>query len=166
MLMAVILTDTGIIKETIIKLAKNNNKIYTEIKLQDNLKDARHIVAAGPYLIKDGEIFVDYKTEKFQTILGKNPRSAIGYKNDGTLVMLTVDGREKASVGMTLYELAKLMKEIGCENAMNFDGGSSSALYIKGKITNSAANSVGAPISNALIVNEYNNSNELQLSSL
>ena len=115
--------------------------------------------------IKDGEIFIDYKEQKLQAIYGKNPRSAIGYKNDGTFIIVTIDGREKASVGMTLLELAKLMKKIDCDYAMNFDGGSSSALYVNGKIANSAVNKEGIAVSNALIVSE-NTNNEIQLSSL
>ena len=110
-------------------------------------------------------IYVDTVEQKFQAISGRNPRSAIGFKNDGTFIIVTVDGREKTSVGMTLNELAKLMKRIGCDYAMNFDGGSSSALYVKGNIANSAHNKEGIPVSNALIVQEANNY-DIQLSSL
>lgn len=152
-------------KSVVSKLAKNNNYISVEINVPDNLKGARHIIGAGPYLVKDSQIYVDYKTQKLQAISGKNPRSAVGYKNDGTFIIVTIDGREKASVGMTLYELAKLMKNIGCEYAMNFDGGSSSAMYVKGKIVNSAVNQEGIAVSNALVVSEMY-PDEYQLSSL
>ena len=83
----------------------------------------------------------------------------------GTFIFVTIDGREKYSVGMTLWELAKLMKNLGCEYAMNFDGGSSSALYVKGKIVNSALNKEGIAVSNALIVSEIK-PEETQISSL
>lgn len=152
-------------KAVISKLAKNNKEIYIDIKLQDSLKGAKHIIGAGPYLVKDSQVYVDAKEQKLQAITGKNPRSAIGFSNDGTFIIVTIDGREEASVGMTLYELAKLMKGLGCEYAMNFDGGSSSALYVKGKIANSAYNKEGIAISNALIVSEKL-SNEVQISSL
>ncbi|MBQ7287260.1 MAG: phosphodiester glycosidase family protein [Candidatus Gastranaerophilales bacterium] len=152
-------------KKVISKLAKNNKEVYIDIKLQDNLKHARHIIGAGPYLVKDSEVFVDITEQKFQAIAGRNPRSAIGFKNDGTLIIATIDGREKTSVGMTLTELAKFMKSIGCDYAMNFDGGSSSALYVKGKTVNSAINKEGIAVSNALLISEIYD-NELQLSSL
>ena len=141
-------------KDVISKLARNNKEIYIDIKLQESLKGAKHIIGAGPYLVKDSEIFVDTISQKLQAISGKNPRSAIGYNSDGTFLIVTIDGREKASVGMTLHELAKFMKSIGCEYAMNFDGGSSSALYVKDHIANSAHNKEGVAISNALIVRE------------
>lgn len=151
--------------EIIKKLAKNNKEIYIDINLQENLKGAKHIIGAGPNLVKNGEIYVDYKVQKLQAISGKNPRSAIGFRNDGTLVIVTVDGREQTSVGMTLFELAKFMKEINCDYAMNFDGGSSSALYVNGAIVNSAHNKEGIAVSNALIISEKNENN-IQISSL
>lgn len=151
-------------KETITKLARDK-EIYIHLKLQDNLKNAKHIIGAGPYLVKDSQIYVDVKTQKLQAIGGKNPRSAIGFREDGTFIIVTIDGREKASVGMTLYELATLMKNLGCEQAMNFDGGSSSAMYVKGRIVNTAVNKEGIAVSNTLVVNEFN-PNELTLSSI
>lgn len=151
-------------KNVILNL-NTRDDIYIDIKLQDELKDARHIIGAGPYLVKNSEVFVDVDEEKFQAIAGRNPRSAIGFKNDGAFIIVTIDGREKASVGMTLRELAKFMKEIGCEFAMNFDGGSSSALYVNGHIANSAHNEEGVAVSNALLVSEENDSG-LQLSSI
>ena len=152
-------------KNVISKLAKNNKEIYIDIKLQENLKEAKHIISAGPYLVKDSKIYVDADAQKLQAILGRNPRSAIGYSNNGAFMIVTIDGREKDSVGMTLKELANFMKDIGCDNAMNFDGGSSSALYVNGKIANSAYNSEGVAISNALTISEKN-SLDIQLSSL
>ena len=150
-------------KETIQAIGKYKD-VKIEINVQESLKDAKHIIGAGPYLVKDGEIFVDYKTEKFQAIQGKNPRSAVGF-NEDNLIIVTVDGREKKSVGMTLFELAKLMKDLDCKEAMNFDGGSSSALYVNKKIVNSAINKEGIAVSNALVISE-NDPFEMKLSSL
>ena len=56
------------------------------------------------------------------------------------------------------------MKNIGCDYAMNFDGGSSSALYVDGTIVNSAHNKEGVAVSNALVVSEK--INDVQLTSL
>lgn len=151
-------------KEKMLELVRDK-EIYIKLKLQDGLKDAKHIIGAGPYLVKDSQIYVDVKTQKLQAIGGKNPRSAIGYKKDGTFIIVTVDGREQSSVGMTLFELATLMKNLGCEYAMNFDGGSSSAMYVKGNIVNTAINKEGIPVSNALVVSEFA-PNELVLSGV
>lgn len=150
-------------KEVIQALGKHK-ELVIDIALQDSIKGAKHIIGAGPYLIKNGEIYVDFKTEKLQAIQGKNPRSAIGF-NENELIIVTVDGREQKSVGMTLYELAKLMKSLNCKEAMNFDGGSSSALFVKNKIVNSAVNKEGIAVSNALVISEENPF-EMRLSSL
>ena len=140
-------------KEILSKLAKDEH-IKIDIKLQDELRGARHIIGAGPYLVKNSQVYLDTQTQRLQAISGKNPRSAIGYRNDGTLIIVTVDGREETSVGMTLRELAILMKNLGCEFAMNFDGGSSSAIYVNGRITNQAVNREGIAVSNALTMTE------------
>ena len=133
--------------------AKGRNISY-EIKLPETFKDANHIIGAGPYLVKDGEIFVDVSAQKFGSITGRNPRSAIGYSEDNKLIILTVDGREESSVGVTLTELAYIMKGLGCKYAMNFDGGGSSVIYVNGKVTNSPAQKDGISISNALTISE------------
>ena len=140
-------------KEILSKLARDG-KIEIKVNVQENLKGAKHIIAAGPYLIKNSKVFVDAKEQKLLSIAGKNPRSAIGFKKDGTFIIVAVDGREQSSVGFTLYELASFMKSLGCEYAMNLDGGSSSAIYVKGKIANSALNREGIRVSNALTVIE------------
>jgi exopolysaccharide biosynthesis protein len=66
--------------------------------------------------------------------------------------MLTADGREGASIGLTLFELASLMKEFGCVNAMNLDGGGSTVMYVKDKIVNRPAMQGGIPLSHVLTV--------------
>ena len=55
---------------------------------------------------------------------------------------------------MTLWEISRLMKDLGCKYAMNLDGGGSSVIYVKGKIENTPAYREGIAISNAIVVNE------------
>lgn len=129
-------------------------KINMDIKFSDTFKDSEHIIGGGPYLVKNGEMYVDIAEQKFGAINGKNPRSAIGYTQNNELIIVTVDGREEASVGMTLWEISRLMKDLGCVYAMNLDGGGSSVIYVKGKIENSPAYKEGIAISNAIVVNE------------
>ena len=90
--------------------------------------------------------------QKLASIGGRNPRTAIGYTKDNSLIMLTADGREGASIGLTLVELANLMKELGCVNAMNLDGGGSTVMYVKGKIVNKPAVKGGIPLSHTLSI--------------
>ncbi len=123
-----------------------------DIKINPDWKGVNHIISGGPYLIKNGEIYIDTAAQKLNSITGRNPRTAIGYTKENNLIMVTADGREGSSVGLTLYELASLMKEFGCINAMNLDGGGSTVMYIQGKIVNKPAIQGGIPLSHTLTI--------------
>lgn len=68
--------------------------------------------------------------------------------------MVTADGREGSSIGMTLMELANYMKSIGCIGAINLDGGGSTVMYVDGKIVNKPNVKGGITLSNALVLTE------------
>lgn len=133
---------------------KQNTDIVFDIKVSPEWEDVNHIISGGPFLVKDGKVFVDYVEEKFKPITGKNPRTAVGYTKDGYFIMVTIDGREESSVGAGLYELAKIMKSFGCEYAMNLDGGGSSTMQINGQIVNSPSVKGGITVSNSLALVE------------
>lgn len=134
--------------DTIVKA----KKFKLDTKINPEWRDVNHIISGGPYLVKNGDIYVDMTAEKLSSIGGRNPRTAIGYTRDNNLIMLTADGREGASIGLTLMELANLMKEFGCVNAMNLDGGGSTVMYIKGKVVNKPAVQGGIPLSHTLTI--------------
>lgn len=131
-----------------------NKPLSLNIELPAGWQEAQNIISGGPYLVKNSEVFVDAAEQKLQAITGKNPRTAIGYTPEGTLIIIAADGRENTSVGLTLWELAKLMKNLGCKYAMNLDGGGSTVMYVKGVIVNSPAYKEGINISNAFTVIE------------
>lgn len=75
-----------------------------------------------PQLLENGKIGSDFEA-------GVNPRTAAGIKADGNIIFYTLDGRKTGySTGATLEELAKRMQELGCLDAINFDGGGSTAI--------------------------------------
>ena len=127
-----------------------------DLKMNPKWREVNHIISGGPYLVKNGDIYVDMTAQKLTAIGGRNPRTAIGYTKDNHLIMLTVDGREDASIGLTLMELASLMKELGCVNAMNLDGGGSTVMYVDGKVVNKPAVQGGIPLSHTLNVTYKN----------
>jgi len=137
------------------ELIKEKN-INLEINTIPDWKDVNHIIGGGPYLVKNGEVFVDVTEQKLGAIGGRNPRSAIGYTADNNLIIVAVDGREESSVGLTLFELANFMKSIGCISAMNLDGGGSTVLYVNGRIVNQPKVTGGIALSNALTLNKIN----------
>lgn len=81
----------------------------------------------------------------------KNPRSCIGYIEPGHYCFVVADGRQKASRGLTLTELAMLMQSLGCKQAFNLDGGASAHFYWNGKIRNNPSGG-GREISDIIYV--------------
>ena len=138
------------------KLGKLFGADYVDVEIKTNPKweNVQHIISGGPYLLKDNQIFIDMTAQKLQSIGGRNPRTAIGYTEDKDLVLVAVDGREGSSVGLTLVELAKFMKSLGCTNAINLDGGGSTVMYVKGQIVNHPHQPGGIALSNALVISK------------
>ena len=100
--------------------------------------DVKEAVHAGPVLIRNGKIKVSTEQEVFfnTPVDGVQPRSAIGYKKNGDVIMMVVDGRQVDSRGVYLKELAMLLSQFDCEEAVNLDGGGSSSLVVNGKLVN------------------------------
>ena len=100
-----------------------------------NVKEAIH---AGPILVRNRAVNVSSEQEVFfnTPVDGVQPRSAIGYKKNGDVVMMVIDGRQVDSRGAYLEELAMLMKQFDCEKALNLDGGGSSSLVVNGELIN------------------------------
>ena len=84
----------------------------------------------------------------------RHPRTAVGFSRDSsTLYLLVVDGRSERSVGMTLVELAELMRQVGAWDAMNFDGGGSTTMVVGGAVVNATSDPAGErEVGNALMV--------------
>lgn len=86
-----------------------------------------NIMLAGPMLLAQNT-----KAQLSKNAFNDNrhPRTAIGLKGN-KLILITVDGRRSESQGMNLHELTNILKWYGCEDAMNLDGGGSTAMYIR-----------------------------------
>jgi len=135
-------------------LDKKNSELV--VNTNPDWKGVKHIISGGPYLVKNGEIFVDMTAQKLGAIGGRNPRTAIGYTADNNLILVAVDGREGSSIGMTLNELARFMQSIGCVGAINLDGGGSTVMYVNGNVVNHPQQKGGIPLSNALVLSKTN----------
>lgn len=104
-------------------------------------------VGGGPVLLQHGGISITNNQEiKFagKAIDDKHPRSAMGYTKDGKLIFLVIEGRFPGKAeGATLTQTAQLLKDIGCTEALNLDGGGSSCLLINGKETITPSDKTG-----------------------
>lgn len=110
----------------------NENNISIDELLQNG---AYNILSFGPALIENSNISVNYNTEVGKS-MQSNPRTAIGIIDTNHYVFVVSDGRTSESAGLTLYELATYMKNLGCTTVYNLDGGGSSTMYFNGKVIN------------------------------
>ena len=94
-----------------------------------------NLLAFGPALVENGEIAVDTNTEVGQA-MASNPRTAIGIIDENHYIIVVSDGRTSESEGLSLYQLAEVMKSYGAKTAYNLDGGGSSTLYFNGQVIN------------------------------
>lgn len=143
-----------------VDFVKVNGKIINTVRLDKNGTRARHQQAAvvienGKLAVKKWDGTTDWETklpEENVLLNGplltfnavnetldttsftylRHPRTCLGIKPNGRVILLTVDGRNDNSAGMSLHELTKLMKWLGCTTVLNFDGGGSTTLWING----------------------------------
>ena len=94
-----------------------------------------NLLAFGPSLVEDGEIVVDTSTEVGRA-MASNPRTAIGIIDENHYIIVVADGRTTESEGLSLYQMAEIMKEYGATTAYNLDGGGSSTLCFNGQVIN------------------------------
>lgn len=111
--------------------------IYEDESSADQLvKDGVvNLLAFGPSLVEDGEITVNTNSEVGQS-MASNPRTAIGIIDENHYIIVVSDGRTSESEGLSLYQLAEVMKSYGVKTAYNLDGGGSSTLYFNGQVIN------------------------------
>lgn len=110
----------------------SESETSAEQLLQDG---ALQVFSFGPVLLNNSEISVG-ENEEVGMAMASNPRTAVGYLGNNHYVFVVSDGRTSESAGLSLYELASFMKEIGVVDAYNLDGGGSSTMVFKGEIIN------------------------------
>jgi hypothetical protein len=99
------------------------------------------VTGGGPRLLARGRVAVAASTEGFAPlsapgfVASRHPRTLAGVKRDGTLLLVTVDGRRPGwSAGVTLPEAARVMRSLGARDALNLDGGGSSGMVVRGEL--------------------------------
>lgn len=120
------------------------------------VRGALTALSGGPVLLRNG------KTQKIvasvadayesSSMLERHPRSAVGWNREW-FFLVEVDGRQRdLSEGMTLEELSGFLLKLGCDEAMNLDGGGSSTLWFAGQVRNNPCDGYERPIANSLVV--------------
>ena len=134
----------------------NDNKLFLgDVSAQQAVNaGVRDAVEFGPFLVVNGKSsFI-----KGNGGYGIHPRTAIGQRKDGIVLLLVIDGRRVDSIGAGMKDLSDIMLKYGAYNAANLDGGNSSVLVINNKIMNRPINwfdqEQTRPIATAFIVKE------------
>lgn len=142
-------TSTG----GIIGFNKDNKLILSRMSAQEALRQGiRDCVDFGPFLIVNGKSSYVNGNGGW----GTAPRSAIGQRADGIVLLLVIDGRQAGSPGADMNDLTRVLLDYGAINAANLDGGTSTAMELNGQIISNPRNGAFAaktrPVPNAWIL--------------
>ena len=117
------------------RLVVSNSMNYNTMKN----KNLKYAVAFGPVLIINGQPTIRSGNGGW----GIQPRTAIGQRKDGAILMLVIDGRQSGSIGATLKNVQDILLKYGAYNAFNLDGGASSTMVYNGKLVNKPSDIMG-----------------------
>jgi Phosphodiester glycosidase len=117
------------------------------IRMRSSAVPPGDVVSGGPRLLAGGRVRVRSSAEGFNPlsapwfhgsfVASRQPRTMAGVRRDGSLVLVTVDGRRPGwSAGVTLREGARVMRSLGARDALNLDGGGSTAMAVRGRVAN------------------------------
>ena len=139
----------------VIGFTKDNKLYIADVSAQEAINNGvRDAVEFGPFLVVNGKPSFVQGNGGY----GIHPRTAIGQRKDGIVLMLVIDGRRIDSIGAGMKDLTDIMVKYGAYNAANLDGGNSSVLVIDNKIINRPINwdnfEETRPIASAFIVSE------------
>ncbi len=141
-----VISATGEGAEFLTQNFKVGTRVDLNVETSFNIKNIKFAISGGALLIKDGEIPETFSSN----ITGTHPRTAIGTSKDGeTLYLITVDGRQTSSIGMTQQELAEFLLEIDVYNAINLDGGGSTTMVAQ-NLGDSFLSTINSPSGDSL----------------
>jgi hypothetical protein len=130
-------------------------QVTLRIPLPNDWSGITDAVSSGPTLVRDGKpIFNAGEALTPVQLHGRDPRTAIGQRADGRIVMLAVDGRRPGwSIGITNWELAQTLVHYGCVTGFALDSGGSTTVAFDGKVLNRPSDSYGErPVGEALVI--------------
>lgn len=125
----------------VVGLDNQNRMIVSNSMTYAKMKELNFVSAVtfGPVIISNGNPTIKSGDGGW----GIQPRTAIGQKKDGTILMLVIDGRQAGSIGATLKNVQDIFLQYGAYNAFNLDGGASSTMLYDGKLINNPSDIMG-----------------------
>lgn len=127
------------------------------------LRPGSTVVNGGPQLLRDGEEYITQATDgmvhptdpsfAYGWVLQRNPRTFAGHDASGRTLLVTVDGRQPDQLGLSVPEEARVARALGMREAMNLDGGGSTAMAIGNRLVTHPSDATGErPVGDALVV--------------
>lgn len=145
-------------RDTAGALPSVGDTVTVVLTLRPAVRPLRMLVGGGPRLVVHGASIVDGVERPEGTAqsfaMVRHPRTGVGISRDSnTVFLITVDGRQESSSGMSLTEFARLMLQVGVYEGLNLDGGGSTTMVIDGRVVNHPSDPGGErEVGNALLV--------------
>lgn len=149
-----VLTIRGAARTNLVHLRRGDTVTFTTGASSD-LSGAVEAIGGGPVLVKDG-VEQPWPLNKgiMDYVQPRHPRTAVGF-DERYFYLVAVDGRQSdLSAGMSFAELSSLMRQLGCRQALNLDGGGSTTFWLDGRVVNSPSDKRERGLGNALLIVE------------
>ncbi|MEW9547700.1 phosphodiester glycosidase family protein [Nonomuraea sp. NPDC050783] len=115
-----------------------------------------HVIAGSVGLVRNGQVKITAKRDghdSINMILRRHPRTLLGVTKNGSLILATIDGRQPgATIGANFHEAAQFMRWLGARQAVNLDGGGSTAMVVNNKLVNRPSDGVERGVGDSLLV--------------
>jgi hypothetical protein len=149
-----VLVGRGTQGEKLAAEATVGGSVSVRLLLQPDWTSVLQAIGGGPVVVKNGKvIFRSYELFTPDQLLPRAPRTAIGQRADGKIVMLVVDGRQAGySTGLSNYELGVAMQRLGCVTASALDSGGSSEMAFDGQVLNQPSDGGERAVKESLLI--------------
>jgi hypothetical protein len=150
-----VLVGRGAAGEALLEDAPVSGQLVVRLALSRDWSTVRDAVGGGPALVRDGKpIARSGESLTREQLYGREPRTSIGQRADGSIVIVAADGRRRGwSVGITNWDLALALVRYGCVTGFALDSGGSTTVAFDGRVLNRPSDVGGArPVAEALVV--------------
>ena len=135
--------------------ARVGQTVALRLILKPEWSEVVDALGGGPLIVREGKpVFRSAEVFSPEQLLPRNPRTAVGQRADGRIILLAVDGRQSGySVGMTNFELAQTLARLGAVTGSALDSGGSTTMAFDGQLLNRPSDPSGErAVSNAVLI--------------
>ncbi|MEX2274620.1 MAG: phosphodiester glycosidase family protein [Actinomycetota bacterium] len=129
-------------------------RVASTVRLTWRVADWRKtmdVIGGAPLLVQNGRKVADDGCDWY--FCDRNPRSGVGIKADGTVLLIAVDGRSSSSKGVTPEGFAQIFLDLNARYAVNLDGGGGATMWVRGRgVVNRPSDGGERPLTNAILV--------------